>query len=162
MPLNERTINSARNPRWANLAKTSIDLEVDFDELDEEYVEFNAHPDDICSWGSELFNRAVAGEFGEIAEFEVPPPITKESNLEGLKNCIRRERDEILKEEVDPIVTNPLRWDSLDDEKQQEWRDYRQALLDLTDNIADDVEFSYSDEEGFNVLKNLSLPTKPE
>jgi len=47
------------------------------------------------------------------------------------KTDIRRERDEELAHSVDPIVSNPLRWDSLSTDKQNEWKTYRQALLDL-------------------------------
>ena len=48
---------------------------------------------------------------------------------------VRAERDYYLKHEVDPIVTNPLRWEGLTLEKQQEWKDYRTALLGVTDQI---------------------------
>lgn len=157
MPLNERTINSARNPKWANYAQTSIDLEVDFDELDEEYVDFNAHPDDIVSWGPELFNRAVAGEFGPIAAFEVPADITGNDALED----IRSQRDLLLITEVDPIVSNPLRWESLTAEKQQEWRDYRQALLDLPSTQTTAYQTFNTTTETMDWV-NLTLPTKPE
>lgn len=43
----------------------------------------------------------------------------------------RDRRNFLLINEVDPIVGNPLRWESMSAEKQQEWRDYRQALLDI-------------------------------
>jgi len=156
MPLVERTINSARNPRWANYKKTSIDLEVDFDEFDEEYVPFNAHPDDIVSWGPELYNRAVAGEFGEIAEWTPPDDIVGEE----AKQCLRNIRDQLLLTEVDPLVTNPLRWDALSAEKQQEWKDYRQALLDLPSQTSAyqtwDAATNHTD------WVNLTMPTKPE
>jgi hypothetical protein len=157
MPLNERTINAARNPRWANYRKSSIDLEVDFDELDEEFVDFNAHPDDIVSWGPELYNRAIAGEFGEIAEFEIPADITGDTALE----ILRADRDSLLKLEVDPIVSNPLRWASMTEAKQQEWANYRQALLDLpSTQLSAYMTFNTTTEE--MVWVNLTLPTKPE
>ena len=157
MPLNERTINSARNPKWANYQKTSINLEVNFDELDEESVEFNAHPDDIVSWGPELFNRAVAGEFGEIAEWVADPDLTGEEALER----VRRIRDRLLQTEVDPLVTNFLRWEALTVEKQQEWKDYRQALLDLPSTQAAAYQTWNVDVGGMEWV-NLTLPTKPE
>lgn len=157
MPLNERTINAARNPRWANYRKSSIDLEVDFNELDEEFVDFNAHPNDIVSWGPELYNRAIAGEFGAVAEFEVPADITGDAALE----LLRIERDNLLKSEVDPIVSNPLRWASITEAKQQEWADYRQALLDLPSTQSSAyMTFNTTTEE--MDWANLTLPTKPE
>lgn len=157
MPLNERTINTARNPRWANYRKSSINLEVDFNELDEEFVDFNAHPNDIVSWGPELYNRAIAGEFGDIAEFEVPTDITGDDALE----MIRADRDSLLESEVDPIVSNPLRWASMTEAKQQEWADYRQALLDLTSTNSN-AYMTFDTETEDMVWVNLTLPTKPE
>lgn len=44
---------------------------------------------------------------------------------------IRFARDELLVTEVDPIVTNPLRWAELSSTVQQQWTDYRTALLDV-------------------------------
>jgi hypothetical protein len=46
--------------------------------------------------------------------------------------AVRAERDAKLASEVDPVVTNPLRWADLTAEKQAEWAAYRRALLDLT------------------------------
>ena len=44
---------------------------------------------------------------------------------------IRTFRNELLVREVDPVVTNPLRWAELSSEVQQQWTDYRTALLDV-------------------------------
>jgi hypothetical protein len=52
---------------------------------------------------------------------------TDEQKAEGARVF----RDELLVTEVDPIVTNPLRWNDLSTEKQQEWTDYRTALLNV-------------------------------
>lgn len=157
MPLNERTINSAQNPRWANYSKTAIDLEVDFNELDEEYVHFTADPNDIVSWGPELYNRAVAGEFGEITEWEVPADITGDAALDALREI----RDSLLVNEVDPIVSNPLRWNEMTEAKQQEWADYRQALLDLPATQSSAYQTFNTTTEEMEWI-NLTLPTKPE
>lgn len=43
----------------------------------------------------------------------------------------RAKRDGLLVVEVDPLVSNPLRWGELTPEQQQAWRDYRQVLLDV-------------------------------
>jgi hypothetical protein len=43
----------------------------------------------------------------------------------------RIERDKKLAEEVDPITSNALRFNSMTAEQQQAWADYRQALLDV-------------------------------
>ena len=44
---------------------------------------------------------------------------------------VRSTRDLRLATEVDPIVTNPLRWAELSPTQQQAWADYRTALLNV-------------------------------
>ena len=44
---------------------------------------------------------------------------------------VRLQRNHLLVSEVDPIVTNPLRWAELSSTVQQQWTDYRTALLDV-------------------------------
>lgn len=61
---------------------------------------------------------------------------------------IRMKREYILIGELDPIVSNPLRWAAMSDAERQAWSDYRQALLDITD------------QSGFP--HNVTWPTKPE
>ena len=59
----------------------------------------------------------------------------------------RMMRNELLVTEVDPIVTNPLRWAELSTEQQQDWTDYRTALL----NVPQQVGFPNA----------ITWPTKP-
>ena len=61
---------------------------------------------------------------------------------------VREERDEILVNEVDPIVSNTLRWNDMSEAKRTEWTNYRQALLDIETL------------EGYP--HNIVWPTKPE
>ena len=65
----------------------------------------------------------------------------------GLAASLRFERDQKLAYEVDPLVTNPLRWSELTDTKQAEWTQYRTDLLNLPD------------QSGFP--NTVSWPTKP-
>ena len=44
---------------------------------------------------------------------------------------LRQYRDYLLTLYVDPIVSNALRWADLSTTKQDEWKAYRQALLDV-------------------------------
>jgi len=60
---------------------------------------------------------------------------------------VRMKRDERLRDEVDPIVTNPLRWDELTTDQQNAWKQYRTDLL----NITDQAGFPHS----------VTWPTKP-
>jgi len=73
----------------------------------------------------------------------------EELNLETAK-IIRMQRDFILVSEVDPIITNILRWEDMDTQKQNEWQQYRQELLDVPgqegfpDNVVWPVKIEHS------------------
>ncbi|MCY1439113.1 Caudovirales tail fiber assembly protein, lambda gpK [compost metagenome] len=58
------------SPRWANAEHTAINLALVIEELGE--IPFTATPDDSTDYGPEIFQRAVAGEFGEIAAYAPP------------------------------------------------------------------------------------------
>jgi hypothetical protein len=64
-----------------------------------------------------------------------------------LSESLRLKRDKKLVEEVDPIVSNPLRWAELTDAKQAEWTQYRTDLLNLPE------------QSGFP--NDITWPTKP-
>lgn len=80
---------------------------------------------------------------------EVQPyvPPTQEELDAAQGQYIRDLRDRILSREVDPIVTNSLRWNDLSEAVQAEYAAYRRALLDITDQAG----FPY----------NVIWPTKP-
>jgi hypothetical protein len=65
------TIESATNPQYASAEGIHITLQVKFAEFDE-IIPFGATPYDPHAYGVELYNRALAGEFGEIEPY-VPP-----------------------------------------------------------------------------------------
>ena len=67
-----------------------------------------------------------------------PPPSEEE---------MRDIRDRLLAQDVDPLVTNSLRWGELTDSKQAEWTQYRTDLLNVPQ------------QEGFPT--NITWPTKP-
>tara|TARA_R110000868_G_scaffold52873_1_gene166482 strand:- start:715 stop:1113 length:399 start_codon:yes stop_codon:yes gene_type:complete len=46
---------------------------------------------------------------------------------------VRAKRNYLLSSSVDPIVSNPLRWDDMSADKQAQWKLYRRALLDITE-----------------------------
>jgi len=54
-----------------------------------------------------------------------------EDNSAFIAANARKDRDKILANVVDPLVSNPLRWADLTAEKQAEWAAYRRALLDV-------------------------------
>lgn len=61
----------ARNLIWVNADSTLIDMIVTHPRFGE--IPFTASPHDVEPHGRELFARAVAGDFGPVAEY-VPPP----------------------------------------------------------------------------------------
>lgn len=61
---------TVKTPVWANQEKTLIDCVVYFTKLGE--VPFTASPNDLPH-SVEIFNRCVAGEFGQIGEFVFDP-----------------------------------------------------------------------------------------
>lgn len=67
---------------------------------------------------------------------------------ERLAAQARRQRDTILANVVDPLVSNPLRWADLTAEKQAAWAAYRRVLLDVPQ------------QEGFPI--DIVWPTQPE
>ena len=57
---------------------------------------------------------------------------TQEELDAALAASIRGQRNSLLANEVDPLVSNPLRWADLTSDQQAEWTLYRRALLDIT------------------------------
>lgn len=58
--------------------------------------------------------------------FEV---VKTEFTVEERSTWKRNERDYLLTTVVDPVVTNPLRWEELSEDKQSKYRAYRKYLL---------------------------------
>jgi hypothetical protein len=75
------TIESATDPVYANAEGTCITLQVKFEEF-AEVMPFGATPFDPMPYGVELYNRALAGEFGPIAPY-VPPPEPVQPTTQG-------------------------------------------------------------------------------
>lgn len=67
-------VETATAPSWADADHTAINLTVKFESFDEP-LPFCANPDDIEAHGRELYQRAMLGEFGSIAEYVAPPPL---------------------------------------------------------------------------------------
>lgn len=52
-------------------------------------------------------------------------------------NDLREERNLLLEQNFDVVAMNPFRWNSLSLEQQEAYSNYRQALLDLPNNLED-------------------------
>lgn len=109
-----------RSPRY--LADGRIDCEVNHPTYG--WVPFTADKEDPEPHGRAIF--AAAEQIGPAAYVPPPPPSDAE-----LSRHIRSQRDAKLRDEVDPVVSNPLRWADMTAEQQQAWADYRTALLDV-------------------------------
>ena len=121
--------NVRRMPDGAFLL--NVDLVTLEDSL--ETVEYCARGSDIAETGQWVYAQIVAGAFeGEITDWVPPPP----PSAEELGNQIRAARDQKLRSQVDPIVSNPLRWNDMTEIQQQAWTDYRRALLDMPNDPA--------------------------
>lgn len=64
--------------QWADAAHSCIACSAKFAEFAES-LPFCAHPDDTEAHGREIYTRAVAGDFGPIAEYVAPPVATPTS-----------------------------------------------------------------------------------
>lgn len=67
-------------------------------------------------------------------------------------NNRRYERDSILREKVDPVVSNPLRWESLSEEEKENYKNYRLYLLNIPqqENFPNEEILSF---EGFVISR---------
>jgi len=72
------TLKYAKNPVWGSDDGQQIQLIVRFEEIDED-LPFNATSYDCEPHGVDLYNRAKAGEFGEVAPYV--PPTTETQNV---------------------------------------------------------------------------------
>ena len=63
------TLEYAKNPQWASENSNSIILTVKWKEFNEEYL-FCATSYDIYQHGVNLFNKAKAGDFGEVKAYK--------------------------------------------------------------------------------------------
>lgn len=112
--------DSVVSPTWANASHAAINMRVKFAHLKEE-VPFTADPNDCEEHGRDLYARAVAGEFGEVAEYVLPPPPTEEE----MAAEVRAERDRRLAE------TDWTQAADVPQPTKDKWAPYRQALRDV-------------------------------
>lgn len=149
-------VNNVKNPKWANPNHSVIECDVDFDELDENYVSFGAMESGDVAHTHEIFSRCIAGEFGLIAEYVSPIDITGEAAL----NQVRSKRNYILATEIDPIVSNPLRWEKMTSAQKQAWSNYRRFLLDITTSYPNPSFVWNEDKQGYDEV-GVVWPVKP-
>lgn len=86
-------------------------------------------PEPNVQVSEEVWQNAINSTHNTIID-GVTSQVDHRSN-EQKSSDTRLLRDHLLASEVDPIVTNPLRWAELSSAVQQQWTDYRTALLDV-------------------------------
>jgi hypothetical protein len=133
-------ISEVRNARSMNETNTIIDVEI-------KHPKYGWIPYLLTDYDTDqtVNNDAVMALIGSNFEAYVPP--TQEELDAQAAASVRAQRDYLLTTEVDPIVSNPLRWADMTTEQQNAWSAYRTALLDITDQAG----FPHS----------VTWPTKP-
>lgn len=151
---------SAKNPKWADPTGLRIDLDVDFEGIDEEFVPYTAYKDDSCEGSKSVFQRAESGEFGDVAPYTPPADVTGDEALEMLRN----QRDELLVET--DYIEIPSKWNRLSSADQEAWTTYRNALRDLPQTSEDVVYRVEQEVDGSNYITrfvcSVDMPVKPE
>ena len=135
------TITEVRNAQSLNAENTAF--EVDINHPEHGWIPYFLDPNDT---DMTVDNSALITLIGsDYAAYVAPTQAELDAELAKI---LRAQRDDKLVEEVDPIVTNPLRWAELTDAKQAEWTQYRTDLLNLPA------------QSGFP--NTVTWPTKPE
>ena len=135
------TITEVRNARSLQADNQRFDVEINHPEFG--WIGYHLSPDDT---DMTVDNSALLELIGSNFSAYVPP--TQEELDTANAAGARRTRDYMLRHEVDPSVSNPLRWADLGADKQAEWAQYRTDLL----NVPQQESFPNS----------ISWPTKPE
>jgi hypothetical protein len=118
------TITEVRNAQSLNAENTAFEVEINHPEFG--WIPYALHPDDT---DMTVDNNVLLGLIGsDYAAYVAPTQAELDAELAA---GLRAERDQKLAQEVDPTVTNPLRWAELTDAKQAEWTQYRTDLLNL-------------------------------
>lgn len=64
------TLESAKNPVYANAEMSAINLEVKFLEM-QDVLPFTATSYDDMDYGRDIYNRAKRGEFGTVESYKI-------------------------------------------------------------------------------------------
>lgn len=83
-------IEYAKNPRWVNAEHTLMDLTVKFSEFAEE-LPFTACNNAAEIYSCQIFEQAIQGQYGEIAEYQTPP-LTSTTNTTVFQVDMRQMR----------------------------------------------------------------------
>lgn len=118
------TITQVRKAQSLNSDNTRMDVEINHPTYG--WIPYTLDPSDA---DTTVDNDAVMSLIGTDFTSYVAP--TQADLDAGTALQIRSDRDYKLLTEVDPLVSNPLRWAELTSNKQTEWSQYRTDLLNL-------------------------------
>jgi len=118
------TITEVRNAQSRDADNTWFDVEINHPELG--WIPYGLSPNDTDNTVDNSVLLELIGT--DFAAYVAPTQAELDAEL---AESLRGERNQRLVEEVDPIVTNPLRWAELTEAKQAEWTQYRTDLLNL-------------------------------
>ena len=135
------TITQVRNAK--SLQANNAKMDVEIDHPTHGWIPYTVDPADT---DTTIDNDAVIALIGDNFTPYVAPT-QAELDAKAATN-VRGQRDLLLATEVDPIVSNPLRWADMTTAEQNAWTQYRTDLLNITDQA------------GFP--HNVTWPTKPE
>ena len=122
------TITEVRNA--ASLQADNARMDVEINHPTHGWIPYTIDPADT---DTTINNDELLELIGSDYAAYVPPiPLTQEELDAALAASIRGQRNSLLATEVDPLVSNPLRWADLTSDQQAEWTLYRRALLDIT------------------------------
>tara|TARA_R100000734_G_C3253736_1_gene54469 strand:+ start:117 stop:533 length:417 start_codon:yes stop_codon:yes gene_type:complete len=134
-------ITEYRNAKSYAADNSRIDVEINHPEYGWIPYSCNSFDTDMTINNDDLL--ALIGD-----DFEPYVAPTQEELDAEKSQDVRAWRDHLLQSEVDPIVSNALRWAEMSSDKQAEWAQYRTNLL----NVPQQSSFPNS----------ISWPTKPE
>jgi len=135
------TITQVRNA--ASLQADNLRMNVEINHPQHGWIPYTLNPADT---DTTIDNDAVMALIGTGFAAYVPPT---QAELDAAAAAqVRADRDNRLTTEVDPLVSNPLRWADLTSDKQAEWSQYRTDLLGVPQQA------------GFPA--DITWPTKPE
>jgi len=118
------TITRVRNA--SSLSPENNTFNVEIHHPDYGWIPYSLTPDDEDTViNNNVLRTLIGSDFKSYVA-----PTQAELDAQAASEA-RDSRAELLVTEVDPIVTNPMRWGSLSSVKQNEWTQYRTALLDV-------------------------------
>ena len=116
-----------RNAKY--VSETLIDCEINHKKYG--WIPYTIYTEDSDDSAKALnLTLKASMELNDDVEAWVAPTASEIAAAQAVE--VRMQRDFILNDQVDPIVSNPLRWASFSEAKQTEWTVYRQALLDIS------------------------------